>query len=312
MPFRDDHKGEQFARLVKRGEMDTEIPQEHGVDCPDKGGCRFRVWAPLVDEVQLRLLDRSDGLVPMEARDTGYFEANVTDAGPGTRYRYQVGGRDLPGSRVPLPAGRRARTVPGGGRPVSTGTMRPGGAAARSSTSSTNCTSAPSPPRALSTRSFPHLPYLKDLGVTAVELMPVAQFPGERNWGYDGVFPFAAQNSYGGPEGLKRLVDACHRAGPRGGARRGVQPPRARRQLPSRLSLRTSPTKYRTPWGRRSISTGPAATRCGVLRRECALLDQRVPHRRAAAGRGSRHPRRVRLPVPRRTGRGRASRRASG
>ena len=43
--------------------------------------------------------------------------------------------------------------------------------------------------------------------------MPVAQFPGERNWGYDGVYPFAVQNSYGGPEGLKRLVDACHAQG---------------------------------------------------------------------------------------------------
>ena len=57
------------------------------------------------------------------------------------------------------------------------------------------------------------LPYLKDLGVTAIELMPIAQFPGERNWGYDGVFPYAAQSSYGGPDGLRRLVDAAHREG---------------------------------------------------------------------------------------------------
>jgi maltooligosyltrehalose trehalohydrolase len=51
------------------------------------------------------------------------------------------------------------------------------------------------------------------LGITAIELMPVAQFPGERNWGYDGVSLFAVQDSYGGPDGLKRLVDACHREG---------------------------------------------------------------------------------------------------
>jgi maltooligosyltrehalose trehalohydrolase len=57
---------------------------------------------------------------------------------------------------------------------------------------------------------IPRLPVLKELGITAVELMPVAQFPGDRNWGYDGVYPFAVQSSYGGPEGLKRLVDACH------------------------------------------------------------------------------------------------------
>src|SRR5439155_1062139 len=59
----------------------------------------------------------------------------------------------------------------------------------------------------------PHLDRLRDLGVTAIELMPVAQFPGRRNWGYDGVFPFAVQNSYGGPEGLACLVAECHRRG---------------------------------------------------------------------------------------------------
>jgi maltooligosyltrehalose trehalohydrolase len=60
---------------------------------------------------------------------------------------------------------------------------------------------------------IPRLESLRRLGVTAIELMPVAQFPGTRNWGYDGVFLYAPQNSYGGPHGLQRLVDACHRAG---------------------------------------------------------------------------------------------------
>lgn len=58
-----------------------------------------------------------------------------------------------------------------------------------------------------------HLDYLKELGITAIELMPVAQCPGRRNWGYDGVYPFAPQNSYGGPEGLKQLVNTCHAKG---------------------------------------------------------------------------------------------------
>src|ERR1700690_3534727 len=56
-------------------------------------------------------------------------------------------------------------------------------------------------------------PYLKDLWASTLERMPVAQFPGSRNWGYDGVFPFAVQNSYGGPRALKQLVDAAHREG---------------------------------------------------------------------------------------------------
>jgi maltooligosyltrehalose trehalohydrolase len=59
----------------------------------------------------------------------------------------------------------------------------------------------------------PRLPNLVELGVTAVELMPVAEFPGSRNWGYDGVHLFAAQSTYGGPRGLRRLVDACHAHG---------------------------------------------------------------------------------------------------
>lgn len=60
---------------------------------------------------------------------------------------------------------------------------------------------------------IPRLDYLVELGLTAIEIMPVGQFPGGRNWGYDGVYPFAPQNSYGGPAGLKTLVNACHKSG---------------------------------------------------------------------------------------------------
>jgi len=60
---------------------------------------------------------------------------------------------------------------------------------------------------------IPRLKELRDCGINAIELMPVSQFPGSRNWGYDGVFPYAVQNSYGGPSGLKKLVDACHQHG---------------------------------------------------------------------------------------------------
>jgi maltooligosyltrehalose trehalohydrolase len=59
----------------------------------------------------------------------------------------------------------------------------------------------------------PRLPQLREIGITAIELMPVAQFPGSRNWGYDGVHPFAVQNTYGGPRGLQRFVNACHAYG---------------------------------------------------------------------------------------------------
>lgn len=63
------------------------------------------------------------------------------------------------------------------------------------------------------TAAVPRLRDLIELGINAVEIMPVAQFPGKRNWGYDGTYPFAVQNSYGGPEGLKQLVNECHKQG---------------------------------------------------------------------------------------------------
>jgi maltooligosyltrehalose trehalohydrolase len=68
-------------------------------------------------------------------------------------------------------------------------------------------------PEGTFTAIIPHLPALVDLGITAIELMPVAEFPGERNWGYDGVLPFAVHHAYGGPEGLRHFVDACHQHG---------------------------------------------------------------------------------------------------
>ena len=74
---------------------------------------------------------------------------------------------------------------------------------------------------------IPHLPDLADLGITAIGLIPIAQFLGERNWGYDGVDLYAAQNSYAGPQGLKGLVNGLPSAGHSGNTGRGVQPPRA-------------------------------------------------------------------------------------
>ncbi|MFO8147703.1 MAG: malto-oligosyltrehalose trehalohydrolase [Bacteroidota bacterium] len=57
------------------------------------------------------------------------------------------------------------------------------------------------------------LDHLLELGINCIEILPISQFPGDRNWGYDGVYPFAAQESYGGPEGLKKMIDACHQKG---------------------------------------------------------------------------------------------------
>ena len=95
----------------------------------------------------------------------------------------------------------------------SPGTRGAGKGSSGPTSSSTNCTWGHSRRKGRLRRSSPGLAELRDLGITAIELMPVAQFPGSRSWGYDGVFPFAVQNTYGGPEALKQLVEACHRTG---------------------------------------------------------------------------------------------------
>ena len=79
--------------------------------------------------------------------------------------------------------------------------------------SSTSCTSAPSRRQGTFRAAIDKLDHLVDLGVTAIELMPVADFPGRWNWGYDGVLLFAPDSSYGRPEDLKALVDAAHARG---------------------------------------------------------------------------------------------------
>jgi maltooligosyltrehalose trehalohydrolase len=178
------------------------------------GTCRFTVWAPFRKNVTVRILTAGDRFVQMERDERGYWQAYVNDAGPGTRYLYRFDGE----MERPDPASHfQPENVHGPsaivdhaaftweddswkGIPLASmiiyelhvGTFTPEGTF---------------------DASIPRLDDLRDLGVTAVELMPVAQFPGERNWGYDGVYPFAVQNSYGGPEGLKRFVNECHRKG---------------------------------------------------------------------------------------------------
>lgn len=148
----------------------------------------------------------------MEPTPCGYYRLTL-DAGLDARYFYRVnGGRDLPD-----PASRlQPEGVHGPSQVVAAG----------SSWTDANWRGLSLPEYVfyeLHVGTFsaegtfdgviPHLDTLKELGITAVEIMPVAQFPGDRNWGYDGVYPFAVQNSYGGPEGLRRLVDGCHARG---------------------------------------------------------------------------------------------------
>jgi len=149
----------------------------------------------------------------MEAVECGYFRAFVEDIAPGAIYRYRLDGQ----KERPDPVSRyQPQGVHGPSQVVDNrfgwndgswrglplekyvlyelhvGTFTPQGTFAA---------------------IIPRIAVLKDLGVTAIEVMPVSQFPGNRNWGYDGVYPYAVQASYGGPAALKELVDACHQQG---------------------------------------------------------------------------------------------------
>ena len=178
---------------------------------PD-GRCRFLVYAPLARTVEVLLLSPASGWCRWSGR-RGYHRGIVDGAAAGALYLYRLDGA----KERPDPASRhQPQGVHGPSRVIDPGAFRGGTG------------SGAGPPLSyilyeLHVGTFtaegtfdaivPRLDSLVELGITAVELMPVAQFPGERNWGYDGVYPFAVQKSYGGPEGLKRLVDACHRRG---------------------------------------------------------------------------------------------------
>jgi len=195
-------------------------PPSRGARVLPEGGVRFSVWAPRAERVAVRLPGPA-GAEGAEAREEallpsgdGVFESVVEDAGAGRDYvfvlddererpdpasRHQPAGVAGP-SRVVDP--RRFAWSDAGWRGVAradlviyelhVGTFSDAGTFEG---------------------AIPFLPALRELGVTALELMPVAEFPGGRNWGYDGVFPWAAQSTYGGPEGLAKLVDAAHGAG---------------------------------------------------------------------------------------------------
>ena len=178
----------------------------------DASSVRFRVWAPHSKTVGVRLMGSDRPVVSLTPSDDGYFEGVATDVAPGGQYRYVLDGR----VERPDPASRlQSEGVHGPSEVVDPNDFQWSDAHWRGlpldrmiiyelhvGTFTTEGAFA---------AIIPHLDYLRtELGVTAIELMPVAQFPRARNWGYDGVYPFAPQASYGGPSGLKRLIDACH------------------------------------------------------------------------------------------------------
>jgi maltooligosyltrehalose trehalohydrolase len=178
------------------------------------GAWQFSVWAPDRQMVSVHLLGSRDRFIPMTKNLCGYHQVLVSEIEPPSRYVYQLDGLQ----EFPDPASRfQPDGVHGPSEIIDLSAFQWTDANWR----------APSLEESIfyelhvGTYSekgsldgvCSHLGELADLGVTTIELMPVAQFPGSRNWGYDGVYPFAVQSSYGGPLALQRFVNAAHAHG---------------------------------------------------------------------------------------------------
>lgn len=183
-----------------------------GAEVLDEGGVRFRLWAPGVDAVGLQLDGASE--LPMNAAAGGWFELTVAEAQAGNRYLFK-----LPdGLLVPDPASRFNPDDVHGASEIVAATAfdwpdgewrgRPWEEAVLYELHIGSFTKAGDFASAIE-----RLDYLVELGVTALEIMPVSDFPGKRNWGYDGVLPFAPDAAYGRPEDFKRLIAAAHERG---------------------------------------------------------------------------------------------------
>jgi maltooligosyltrehalose trehalohydrolase len=179
-----------------------------------QGKCRFTVWAPEKKQMVVHIVAPRRQVVEMEKDPTGYFHATVADIAPGARYFFQPdGGAHLPD----IASHHQPDDVHGASAVVDHDAFTwhdqhwrglPQQALVLYELHVGTFT-----PQGTFDAIIPRLDALVAVGINALELMPVAQFPGARNWGYDGVYPYAVQHSYGGPEGLKRLVDACHQRG---------------------------------------------------------------------------------------------------
>lgn len=173
----------------------------------------FTFWAPRLRQAKLHIVSPVSRLIPMLKDAYGYWHATVTDIDPGARYFYQWDD-DI---ERPDPA---SYSQPQGVHAASQLVDQ------RFKWTDQHWQALPLPQWViyeLHVGTFtaegtfaaiiPRLPALQELGINALEIMPIAQFPGERNWGYDGVYPYAVQQSYGGLDDFKRLVDACHAHG---------------------------------------------------------------------------------------------------
>jgi len=175
-----------------------------------ENACSFLVWAPQANRVEVCFGELPERAIPMQAVGGGYFHTVAEGVSAGALYRYRLNNekeRPDPASRY-QPMGVHGPSQVADNRFLWNDSRWTGLPLERYVLYELHVGTFT--PQGTFDAIIPRLATLKNLGVTAIELMPVAQFPGERNWGYDGVYPYAVQASYGGPLGLKALVNACH------------------------------------------------------------------------------------------------------
>ncbi len=180
---------------------------------PSRKGTSFSVWAPYAESVVLKIHSDAGRSVPMRNGSDGVWRVFVAGVNPGALYKYAVNGEERPDpASASQPEG-----VHGPSEVVDHSAFRWSDAGWKGLRLEDMVIYELHAGTFTERGGFAgveeKIGYLRELGVNTVELMPVAQFPGPRNWGYDGAYLYAAQNSYGGAEGLKRLVNACHKAG---------------------------------------------------------------------------------------------------
>jgi maltooligosyltrehalose trehalohydrolase len=174
----------------------------------EAGQTRFRLWAPGAEGIAVAVEGQAP--IPLARHPEGWREA-VAPCGPGARYRFRLANGDL----VPDPASRaQPDDVHGPSMVVDPGSYRWRCAGWRGRPWEETVLYELHPGLLGGFRGVAEaLPALADLGITAVELMPIAEFTGNRNWGYDGVLPFAPESAYGAPDDLKAMIDRAHELG---------------------------------------------------------------------------------------------------
>src|SRR6202790_2024939 len=186
-----------------------------GAECREDGSVRFRLWAPAARRVELSLAGAKRSThIPLQEQTKSWFELVTDAAKPGTQYRFRIDGEQ----EVPDPASRfQPQDVHGPSEVI-----RPDGfdwqdrawrGRRWEEAVIYELHVGAFTPSGTFSAVRERLDYLADLGITALELMPVADFPGKRNWGYDGVLTFAPDTRYGRPEDLKEVVRSAHDRG---------------------------------------------------------------------------------------------------